>query len=457
MPASRREFLRRSGCAALSASAFASSLTRFGLVDALAQHHHHAVAPLATDYRALVCVFLAGGNDAWNTIVNLDDYASYATTRASIALAQGTLLPIDPPERQPDLRPARQPVRTARAVRAAEARRRLQRGHADRADHRARSTWPVPRCVRRTCSRTPTRCTSGRPGSPLPPHDGLGRARRRPHVDHERSRPLPHDRDAGGRHRLRNGAVARAFEMTPQGTVALSGFSSSDELADPPHGDARPPRHEPRHHLRTHGGRHRRQGARHGCAGHPGPEHGAAAADGLPRRLAGRPARDGRAAHLGARPAGHAPPDLLRVSSAASTPTAARSPSRTACSPSSARPRAPSTRRPWRWASRTRSRPSPPPTSGAPTARTAPAPTTAGAAASSSWAARCAAATSSATGPRSPSEGPTTPGTTGASSRRCRWTSTRRRSPLVRAAGRRLSAVFPNIGALRQRRPGLFV
>jgi uncharacterized protein (DUF1501 family) len=97
MNATRRDFLRRGGCAALSASAFASTLTRFGLVNALAENHHHLVAPLATDYRALVCVFLAGGNDAWNTIVDLGDYASYAATRASIALAQGSLLPITPP------------------------------------------------------------------------------------------------------------------------------------------------------------------------------------------------------------------------------------------------------------------------------------------------------------------------------------------------------------------------
>ena len=98
-----------------------------------------------------------------------------------------------------------------------------------------------------------------------------------------------------------------------------------------------------------------------------------------------------------------------------------------------------------------RDRPSPPPTSGAPTARTAPAPTTAGEAASSSSAARCAAATSSATGPRSPWAVPTTRAPSGASSRRCRWTSTRRRSPPgtgCRPAD--LSAVFPNIVALRQ-------
>ena len=97
MPGSRREFLRRGGCAAVTAAAFGSTLARFGLVDAFAQHHHHQLPLTATDYRALVCVFLSGGNDAWNTIVNLDDFASYAATRSSIALLPETLLPIQPP------------------------------------------------------------------------------------------------------------------------------------------------------------------------------------------------------------------------------------------------------------------------------------------------------------------------------------------------------------------------
>jgi uncharacterized protein (DUF1501 family) len=97
MSTSRREFLRRGGCAALTASAFASTLARFGVVDAFAQHQHHFVPPPATDYKALVCVFLAGGNDAWNSIVNVDEYASYAAARPTIALPQGSLRTIHPP------------------------------------------------------------------------------------------------------------------------------------------------------------------------------------------------------------------------------------------------------------------------------------------------------------------------------------------------------------------------
>jgi len=51
-----------------------------------------------TDYKALVCVFLFGGNDANNMIIPYDatNYANYAKIRANLALAQSTLLPIQP-------------------------------------------------------------------------------------------------------------------------------------------------------------------------------------------------------------------------------------------------------------------------------------------------------------------------------------------------------------------------
>jgi uncharacterized protein (DUF1501 family) len=91
MTLSRREFLLRSGCGALSAAALASGIDRFGLVHAYAQ---------GTDYKALVCIFLGGGNDGNNTVVPLDatGYAAYFSVRnpAGLAIAQGSLLPIMP-------------------------------------------------------------------------------------------------------------------------------------------------------------------------------------------------------------------------------------------------------------------------------------------------------------------------------------------------------------------------
>ncbi|MEJ7653905.1 MAG: hypothetical protein WKH64_11515 [Chloroflexia bacterium] len=61
MKQTRREFLLQAGYACvgyvLGAAAFTAGVERFGLINALAQ---------GSDYKALVCVFLAGGNDGNN-------------------------------------------------------------------------------------------------------------------------------------------------------------------------------------------------------------------------------------------------------------------------------------------------------------------------------------------------------------------------------------------------------
>ncbi len=55
----------------------------------------------STDYRALVCVFLFGGNDGNSTVIPLDaaGYAQYASVHSAasgLQIAQGSLLPIEP-------------------------------------------------------------------------------------------------------------------------------------------------------------------------------------------------------------------------------------------------------------------------------------------------------------------------------------------------------------------------
>jgi uncharacterized protein (DUF1501 family) len=79
----RRSFLRHAGALAGSAA-----LGQRGLLAARA-------AP-AADYKALVCIFLYGGNDTNNMIVPLDSagYANYAKTRSYLALPQAQLLPL---------------------------------------------------------------------------------------------------------------------------------------------------------------------------------------------------------------------------------------------------------------------------------------------------------------------------------------------------------------------------
>lgn len=89
----RRDFLRQTACA-LGGIAIASSVESFGLVNALAQDM------TATDYRALVCVFLSGGNDSDNMIVPLDgEFSNYFNARnpAGLAHQQAALRSVNAP------------------------------------------------------------------------------------------------------------------------------------------------------------------------------------------------------------------------------------------------------------------------------------------------------------------------------------------------------------------------
>lgn len=85
----RRGFLRTTCCTAAAAGMATSSLNRLGLMSAYAQ---------GTEYKALVCIFMFGGNDANNMIIPYDTsgYANYSQIRAILALPQSTLLPIQP-------------------------------------------------------------------------------------------------------------------------------------------------------------------------------------------------------------------------------------------------------------------------------------------------------------------------------------------------------------------------
>ena len=58
-----------------------------------------AQAAVASDYKALVCLFMLGGNDGHNTAVPLDSaqYAAYVAARGALALPQNQLLSISDP------------------------------------------------------------------------------------------------------------------------------------------------------------------------------------------------------------------------------------------------------------------------------------------------------------------------------------------------------------------------
>lgn len=71
MSQSRREFFRQMGIG-LGSGAMLATLDNLSLTSAMAQ---------GTGYRALVCVFLGGGNDGNNTIIPITDYSAYQSAR----------------------------------------------------------------------------------------------------------------------------------------------------------------------------------------------------------------------------------------------------------------------------------------------------------------------------------------------------------------------------------------
>jgi uncharacterized protein (DUF1501 family) len=101
---SRRKFLG-SCCAAVGATGMLSALAQLRLMGAVASADNGPTVPatagaLPPDFKALVCLFLAGGNDANNMIVPFDaaGYSAYnsATGRGALALPQNQLLGISP-------------------------------------------------------------------------------------------------------------------------------------------------------------------------------------------------------------------------------------------------------------------------------------------------------------------------------------------------------------------------
>jgi uncharacterized protein (DUF1501 family) len=87
MGLNRRSFIKY---ASLAAAGNAAAIRPFGALNALAQG--------ASSYKALVCVFLFGGNDANNTLIPFDTtgYGNYSTIRGPLAIPQNQLLPLTP-------------------------------------------------------------------------------------------------------------------------------------------------------------------------------------------------------------------------------------------------------------------------------------------------------------------------------------------------------------------------
>jgi uncharacterized protein (DUF1501 family) len=82
----RRQFIRQAACAALGTAALSGNIRDLRLINAAVAQSN------ITDYKALVCVFLSGGNDSNNLIIpriqsEYDNYASIRTNVLAIPLS----------------------------------------------------------------------------------------------------------------------------------------------------------------------------------------------------------------------------------------------------------------------------------------------------------------------------------------------------------------------------------
>ncbi|WOO41117.1 DUF1501 domain-containing protein [Rubellicoccus peritrichatus] len=92
---SRRRFMGQASCAAVGSTALFSTL--FNLRMASAAVSNIPIIDNGEDYKALVCLFLAGGNDSFNMLVprSVSDYNEYQGIRTDLALKRDSLLPIN--------------------------------------------------------------------------------------------------------------------------------------------------------------------------------------------------------------------------------------------------------------------------------------------------------------------------------------------------------------------------
>ncbi len=89
----RRDFVQKSLCAAASTAAFSSLAAKMSMA--------HAATPRiilgGDDYRALVCLYMDGGNDSFNMLIPRDTthYNIYNATRASLAIPSNQLIALN--------------------------------------------------------------------------------------------------------------------------------------------------------------------------------------------------------------------------------------------------------------------------------------------------------------------------------------------------------------------------
>lgn len=100
-PLSRRQFLGVASCAALGTTGLFSTLTDLKMTsNAVAASLNAQAVAADDDYKALVCIFQAGGNDSFNMLIPTaaSEYSQYQAVRGNLALpisGPGAALPLN--------------------------------------------------------------------------------------------------------------------------------------------------------------------------------------------------------------------------------------------------------------------------------------------------------------------------------------------------------------------------
>lgn len=91
---SRRKFIGQAGCLAMGSTTLMSTILNLGMINTVSARPH--IISNNSDYKAMVCILLSGGNDSFNMLVPTEDseYAIYKASRENLALNKG----VDPAE-----------------------------------------------------------------------------------------------------------------------------------------------------------------------------------------------------------------------------------------------------------------------------------------------------------------------------------------------------------------------
>ena len=91
---SRRRFLGQASCSAVSSIPVLNTLLNLQFAEKLSA----VTAPANSEYRALVCIFLSGGNDSYNMLVPREAaaYSQYQAARSNLALPPAQLIDVNP-------------------------------------------------------------------------------------------------------------------------------------------------------------------------------------------------------------------------------------------------------------------------------------------------------------------------------------------------------------------------